>query len=264
MDPHRPYRPPERFFEPRGFRPLPPDVPLSASERGIENVEEFVACYDGEIRYADRELGALVGALEAQGALADALVLFVADHGEEFGEHGQFLGHGNNVFEPCARVPFVLRLPDGAGAGARVRAPVSLVDVLPTVLEAIGLDARIEPQGSSVLRWLRAPEEPGSVRFLERLDSIQAVRSADLKLVATREDGARVRLEAFDLRGDPGESRTLPESHPARASLEPWLRDFVRRSVDPAVDVAALVRESRDRLGTEARRALRALGYLAE
>jgi arylsulfatase len=262
MDPHRPYLPPERFFEPRGVTPLPPEVPLARSERGKSNVEEFVARYDGEIRSVDRELARMFAALEARGMLADTLVLFTADHGESLGEHGVYFDHGRDVFEPCARIPLLVRFPEGRGAGARARAPVSLVDVVPTILDAIGLRVPLAFDGVSVLRWVDDPRAEGGARFLEHSAKLRAVRSADRKIVATLEKGRVVRVDRYALREDPGEIRPVSADDPGWRRLEEWLRAYVERSADPSVDFDAFVREARERLSEEARRALRELGYL--
>ena len=97
-----------------------------------------LARYDGEIAFTDRYVGMLVDYLRYRGALLDdTIIVFTADHGEEFGEHGGKI-HAYTCYEESVHVPLLLRIP--GAAARRVDQPVALVDVVPTVLDALGLE----------------------------------------------------------------------------------------------------------------------------
>jgi arylsulfatase len=263
IDPHGPYLPPRRPFEAQARRPLPPGTIPEYQDTGSDDLEDYVGRYDGEIRYADEEIGALFADLDRAGLLEDALVVFGADHGEGFGEHGEWFEHGADVFEPCARIPFVLRHPGGRGAGLRLRAPVSLVDVVPTVLDAIGLETEVRFDGVSLLPFLERPEAEDGVRYLEKEAELRAVRTADRKVVATLERGRIVRMDRYDLRADPGETKALPPSDdPTWKRLESLLRQYVERSTGGDLRAGSLLRGDGSRLDPDTAAALRALGYL--
>jgi hypothetical protein len=100
--------------------------------------ERLVGQYDGEIAYGDGEFGRFLDELRALGLYERALLLFTADHGEEFLDHGQWL-HGRTLFDELIRVPLLLKLPGRTAAGRRVGQQVQLVDVLPTVLRHLEL-----------------------------------------------------------------------------------------------------------------------------
>jgi arylsulfatase A-like enzyme len=97
-----------------------------------------MAQYDGDIAYGDREFGRFIRGLRGAGLYDRALVVFTADHGEEFLDHGKWL-HGRSVFDELVRVPLIVKLPGQADAGRRVRDQVRSVDILPTILENEGL-----------------------------------------------------------------------------------------------------------------------------
>ncbi|GJM21771.1 MAG: hypothetical protein DHS20C15_16860 [Planctomycetota bacterium] len=102
-----------------------------------EQREAIVALYDGNVRYVDDVLGEILGAYEEAGLLDNALVIVTSDHGEALNQREGYGGHGD-FFEEGLRVPLVMRFPRGAGAGTRRSETVSLVDLLPTVLDELG------------------------------------------------------------------------------------------------------------------------------
>jgi arylsulfatase A-like enzyme len=149
IDPHDPYDPPaeqwRRFAAPvtslrrvshedlgriRGEAEAHPD-------RQARYARELSALYDAEVAANDEQFGLFVDELRRRARLDRALVLFTADHGEEFFEHGG-LGHGQTLFPEVLRVPLVIRFPGGVDRGARLPA-ARHEDVLPTILEAAGL-----------------------------------------------------------------------------------------------------------------------------
>ena len=100
--------------------------PFSEAER-----EHLVRLYDGNLAFADQEVGALRRALEDEGLWERTVVIVAADHGEELYERG-WIGHNVHVFEPSVRVPLVVRFPKGVGpAGARIEALTDLLDLAP-------------------------------------------------------------------------------------------------------------------------------------
>jgi arylsulfatase A-like enzyme len=140
MDPHVPYTPPppfDRAYEPFPVEGHPAQDPRTDFKEPLDR-ERMIAQYDGEIAYGDREFGRFVRGLKARGLYDRALVVFLADHGEEFQDHGQWL-HGRSVFDELVRVPLLVKFPEGAHAGRRVASQVQVLDVLPTVLTSLGL-----------------------------------------------------------------------------------------------------------------------------
>ncbi|MGH0028176.1 MAG: sulfatase, partial [Myxococcota bacterium] len=141
---HSPFRPPKEYAA--LFRdddhPGPEDPAL---RRQRDN-------YDREIRYVDDKLRELVGTLEERGLMERTLLVITADHGEEFHEHGRYQ-HGGAVFDETLRVPLLFLGPDvppGRHAGQ-----VSLIDVLPTVIDYLDVEETAQRDGVSLLPVIR-------------------------------------------------------------------------------------------------------------
>jgi arylsulfatase A-like enzyme len=140
MDPHVPYAPPPPFD--RKYEPHPPEGrPLADPRTDLKedgDRERLIAQYDGDIAYGDQEFGRFVQGLKERGLYDGALIVFLADHGEEFQDHGQWL-HGRSVFDELIRIPLIVKFPGGRHAGRRVKEQVQELDVLPTLLESQGM-----------------------------------------------------------------------------------------------------------------------------
>jgi arylsulfatase A-like enzyme len=190
------------LFDPR-MNGMPP-TKFAGQVKKLTDREVAVAkaCYDSEIRAADDLIRYV---LENLPGADDAFVLFTSDHGEEFREHGGAL-HGGSLYDEQIRVPFIVRAPDRRSAGTVVTEPVSLVDVLPTLLGAAGIEAPPEAVGLNLMPpdGVHVPE--GREVFAE-LRAFRAVISARWKLIATM--GKQERDMLFDLRTDPGERHNL-------------------------------------------------------
>jgi arylsulfatase A-like enzyme len=135
-----------------------------------ERLARQLAGYEPDVRVTDREVGRLLDALDATGRSGDTLVVFHADHAESLGERG-YVGHGNLLNDASMRIPLVLRWPGRIAAGVRARQLARNVDILPTVLDAVGVPPPENASGRSLLgaiaagpraalrRWLRADDE---------------------------------------------------------------------------------------------------------
>ena len=141
IDPHGPYDPPSPFRE-QWVKKGPGKVILPRDLRPDTNPDTLARtreAYDGEIAYNDHHFGRLLDALKERGLYDNTLVIFVADHGEEFLDHGQG-GHSRTLYQEVVRVPLIMRFPVGDHAGKSVKIPVTLMDAAATVLAAAGAD----------------------------------------------------------------------------------------------------------------------------
>ena len=106
-----------------------------------EDWNHIKALYDGEIAFTDRAIGDLVAGLRERGLLGKTLVVLTGDHGEEFFEHQGF-GHGHSLFGEVIRVPLLFSCPGAVPKGGRVNRQVRTIDIMPTVLDLLGVTDR--------------------------------------------------------------------------------------------------------------------------
>lgn len=283
VDPHGPYGPQgedRRFAEQTPGR-LPPEmytgkVFLSQGLAGDEQeVAHLRALYDGEVAYADRQLGAFVRLLQYLGLYDDSLIVVLSDHGEEFGEHGGF-EHGRTMYEEMLQVPLIIKYPHSEWAGETISQRVSTVDLVPTVLRVAGVDPGGHHPGGHHLdgHSLRPPdlaERPPSRSAVfaevnpakaENLASVdyRAFALGDLKCIEslnlTDQLGREIPpLQAFDLAEDPREQHPLaaddPRTERCRDLLGRWLAAREKPTEIPW-----------DAASEQAQDELRALGYI--
>jgi arylsulfatase A-like enzyme len=214
--------------------------------------------YDRAIRFADDTLRAMFGELEKLGFLENALVLVLSDHGEEFGERGG-LQHRGNLFDELLRVPLIV-VPPGGGHGRIERNLVSLIDVMPTVLEF----AAVRPPTTLEGRSLLAPRPGSNLVFSQYGYQVQSVRTSGWKLtrsVAATGAGPDARevgtYRLYDLIEDPGELRDVARREPDREqAMSRVLEDLRRRGAEGAAPAAEMA------LTPSQVENLRSLGYL--
>lgn len=184
--------------------------------------------YDACIREVDAEIQKILDLLAERGLSDDTVVIITADHGEAFGEHGRS-GHGWSVYDEEIRVPLILHYPARYPGGQRVKAQVRLVDLVPTVLDIVGLAVPDQCEGLSLLRLVRSTGAGGadtdgrrhtfptwvaysSTSMRDRVLPTASLRTARWKLIVEPPTGL---LSAFDLKADPGERASLRPSDAA-------------------------------------------------
>ena len=220
MDPHVPYEPPapfDRMFEPFPTEEHPARDPRTDYKEPLDR-ERMIAQYDGDIAFGDREFGRFVRELKAAGLYEDALLVFLSDHGEEFLDHGLWL-HGRSLFDELIRVPLVVKFPGNRRAGTRVAGQVQGLDVVPTVLEAVGLPLPADVGGQPLQRVLAgaAKPRPALAEISHRGFVAHGVRTdADKYIRRFSPDDDEL---YFDLGRDPGEKVSLAEKNPERVRL---------------------------------------------
>jgi arylsulfatase A-like enzyme len=135
---------------------MPTDTELAAAKIDAEKyVDQEIGWYDGSIRALDAEVGRLLERLAELELEDKTLIAFVSDHGEEFLEHGRHF-HGQSVYGELNRVPMILKGP-GVAQGIRVSETVESIDLMPTILDLVGLDPPAEVQGQSLISLISSP-----------------------------------------------------------------------------------------------------------
>jgi arylsulfatase A-like enzyme len=232
MEPHVPYDPPApfrgRFADPdyagpdhtrppayQGFLPFETGPALPADEH-----HHLVARYDEEILAFDSGLGAILDGLFARGLLAGTIVVVLADHGEEFHEHGGWT-HGQSLFEELLRVPLLIAGP-GVEPGRHAFA-LRATDLFPTLLSLAGLVADTPPFGVDVAATVRSGTPPPEAPVLSEVTfggaGARSVVQAGSKYILAHR-GGETRVLHFDLAQDPEEQRPLTDPERARSLAE--------------------------------------------
>jgi arylsulfatase A-like enzyme len=257
----------EDLFLPRNFRSksrmdgsTEQLVRIGAGEIALDDREreELRILYDAGIRQMDDRLAPLFDWIEEEVGWKQALVVVTSDHGEAFFEHNGDVIHGNSHYQEQLRIPLIMAGGD-LPAGLRVTDPVSIVDIAPTLLGAVGASPAIPLPGYDLARHWQDRDAPNSSRaiFAQSApavngDWLRAVRREPYKLIINMKLGTR---ELYDLGADPAETKNLAEALPdVTKELATLLDDFERRHPDAE-------REPELEIDEATRERLRALGY---
>lgn len=238
---------------------------LLLDERDARHLKDL---YDAGIRQLDTELARLFGFLADEGLEEETLVVVTSDHGEAFLEHGQ-VAHYSTEFQELLHVPLILRGP-GVPAGARVGAPVSLVDIVPTVLALVDAPTPSDLDGLDLAPlWRGADSSRFEDRFLygeasggltHRMiveDVIPIRRSVRRGRFKLQYESIGETISLYDLDVDPLEQVDVAAEHPEVTAALRGALD--RRHAGP--DTAAPGGGERVVLDPEEIERLRALGY---
>jgi arylsulfatase A-like enzyme len=155
-DPHTPYTP-----------PYPYDIFFAGADSvGKRALDKQIALYDGEVRFADEQVGRIIGWLEEQNFLDNTLIVFTADHGESLGEHDYYYEHGLHAYEPSVHVPLIISAGSLIAPSSESNALVGTIDLLPTILDALAVDVPDAVQGHSFLPILLGMSDKGPENFI--------------------------------------------------------------------------------------------------
>lgn len=239
----------------------PPTLPA-------DMLEGMIARYDGEIHALDRHIGELLEVLEARGLLERAHLLFLTDHGEQFGDH---LGwyHGHSIYEELVASPMAYRPPGGLRHGVVIDRPVAMLDLLRTLLEILQLETPPMHQGRVISELLPTrgtqASPPASSEFYRAVETavlselpphLYTLRLGQWKLVRRGHRDAPD-WGLYRLSQDPGERVDLCLAEPDTLAL---LRSYLLATL------ASLEQERLDLMRTtldqETLRQLRDLGYI--
>jgi len=264
VEPHGPYEPVEPYRS--RFAPgVPVRLGSRASLREIELAEGppsavalvgLRALYDAEVAAADAAFGDLRAGLERRGLWEDTVVLVLADHGEEFYEHGRW-EHGSNLHGATLSIPLLIRVP--GVAGRHVERVAQQIDLTPTVLELAGVSVPSGLDGESLVDAIAgevslAPAAARSYHEGDDGEEVAVTTNAFRLLVFTRADRSTT-LALYERRRDPRERRDLSVALPITTA---YLRSVLRW---PNQGQGTLARRA-GRLSREAEEQLRALGYV--
>lgn len=209
MDPHRPYLPPMSPFRPYETAKLNSyiDMPQKVNQEKLIKLKKL---YEAEVTYVDSHIGKLLKKLKEKDALRESLIFLLADHGEEFLEHGN-LSHSGGPYEELSRIPLIVYGLKGS-EGRKVRNMVRQIDIAPTILDLLKITPPKTFQGKSFLPYLQGKEQDEVINgaLTQQINDrnnklrMRAYRTQRWKLI-----GRGGKEELYDLKRDPKEQHDL-------------------------------------------------------
>ncbi|MFH5184342.1 sulfatase [Paenibacillus sp. TAB 01] len=239
IDPHSPYLPPQPFerifyggdekdpsndsMEPvYDFKPFA-DFLKSWIPEGVTDQEYVSAQYDGAVAYMDACIQNLFQAVEALGITEETLIVVTSDHGETLYEHDCYFDH-HGLYDCTLVVPLILKFPGKIPAGKRVSDVTVIHDIMPTIMELLGIDEPLEPDGRSLVPFIEGrPERKISELYLTECTWMRkhGWRTPHWKLIRALEPDFHFKpeVELYNLIEDPQENHNVAEQEPAVVEL---------------------------------------------
>ena len=237
----------------------------------------IIGLYDAEIRYTDEALvGPVIEKLQELGLYENTLLIVTSDHGEEFFEHGSWQ-HTNNVYNETIKVPLIIKFPGSRAAGTRVDRYARLVDIMPTILDEVGVNIAADDVDGRSLLGLMGDGKPGEERMFRSVLESDVLSNHIPRKMTLNQGSIKVilndsytpemlaffwapppeleRLEIYDLTNDPGERRNLALIRPEKARR---LLAYLEKNSNPTRKGTVLPSEAMEKIREE----LKSLGYI--
>ncbi len=255
LRPHLPFSVPQRYWDLYARDKLPlaenPTAPLNAPKESLSDWGELrkyrgmpregpldeatartlIHGYCAGVSYMDAQLGRVLDTLEKLGQAENTLVILVADHGWQLGDHGMWAKH--TLYEQTLHCPLIVRGP-GIPSGRRAAGLVEYVDVYPSLCEASGLQVPSHVQGRSFLSQLKNSDAPGKTAVFSRHGPGDSVKTDRYRYSEFRDPSGKVEARMlYDHKADPGENRNIaeePDSSQIVAELSKILADQIAHS----------------------------------
>lgn len=247
FDPHGPYTPPEpyraKYLNDNLYRqnkniPISignktsegdGEIPAYVAERGITDIDYYIAQYDGEISFTDEQVGVLLSTLKDLNMLRNTLIIITADHGEYLGEHNFYFMHGG-LYDVIIKIPLIMKCEGVIPAKKVIHQQVSLIDIMPTILDFIKIKMNLRINGISLLPLIFNGRYNMPYSFSEFMNpqgiSLVSIRTEDWKLIHNR---IRNTYALFNLKEDPQELSNLIEMERTKLKL---LKSELNRWID--------------------------------
>ena len=226
-DPHEPWDPPEEYVEMYDEEPYDLKEPFSviygpSSYLLPRELERMKARYSAEVTMMDRWLGRFLDKMEELNLFENTLLILLSDHGVAHGEHGYTGKVPAALYPELTDIPFLIRHPDGKGAGQTSDYYASTHDVAPTILGFLGVEIPQPMEGQNLLELLDGEQPQSRTHFTLGYHDHTWCRDEDYAMFC-RYDGAMAKL--FDLRTDPQMDRDIAMHHPhiARRMFEEYV-----------------------------------------
>lgn len=228
FDPHFTYDAPEPFASRFPYARFPWNFRTNQPPK-------YAGLYAGEIAYVDHNIGRVIRKLKQLGIYDSTLICITSDHGESLGQHKEAT-HGFYIYEATTRVPLIMKVP-GAKKGIRVNSVVGLIDIVPTICSALGIEISHEIQGKDLMSYIKDPgSEPYPGRSLY-CQSLEPTKYDSNPLLGLVEDRYKYILtnnsELYDVSEDPGEMRNIITEQPKRARK---MQGTLLRIIDDATE----------------------------
>ena len=216
FDPHYDYMPPSpydgMFTDPDycGGQDGSKITTLEGKPLSNADKEQILGLYDGEIRFTDDLIKVLIDTLRNMNLLTNTLLVITADHGDEFWEHDG-VGHGRTLYDELLRVPLIIHWPNEIKPKQVVTRQVSLIDLMPTILDMVGLPIPSQCRGQSLVSLFKSSssrtftERPVFAETESKI-SLKCIRTPSQKLIEYIKDKT---FEAYDMDNDPFECDDL-------------------------------------------------------
>lgn len=239
-DPHTPYEPPEPY-----------KTKYSGTPWGL---------YDAEIAYVDFLIGEVLEKLNRKNLQKNTIIVIVGDHGESLGEHHENT-HGFFIYDAAVSVPLIIQIPSSQLKGKLIEFQVETVDIMPTILQILGLPVPDETQGKSFISLLTGEEESTErlaysetyyPRYHYGWSELKSLRSLQYKYIRAP------RPELYDLTLDPGEQRNI---YNQKLSVGRRFEQELK-SLEEKMSARGIEEKGPQKMDAEAREKLMALGYI--
>lgn len=275
LEPHTPYRPPppyNKLFinnrvakENNKYVPIDNEsmnrfngykvIPKITAVKNITNINYYISQYDGEISFVDDQLGVVFAEMKRLNLYDNTIIIFTSDHGESMGEHDFYFVHGDNLYDELLKVPLIIRYKS-IGENKVINTQVQSIDIMPTILDVIGIKMPKQIVGQSLLLLSKKGKYEDKYALSELVNGgseMESIRTGNWKLIYSAKQD---RYELYNLEDDPGELKNL-------ANTDKIQTEFLRRELHNWMKKAqSKIATQKKVLDETSQRKLQSLGYV--